>query len=82
MSNRKLVLSALALILGVVGSVAWYLCAEAAEQRALREERRPPVAGPEVSEHSTSAVRALGGRRLVYDGELASDCPCRDSARG
>lgn len=82
MSNRKLVLSALALILGVIGSVAWYLFADAAEQRALREERRPPVVSPSLTERPTSVLRGANGRQLLLGAALVSDCPCLESGRG
>jgi hypothetical protein len=91
MSNRKLVIAAVALIGCVVASVAWYLLGEAAAQRAQREERRPPMSAPSLSERPTSAGAGFG-----IDGALARrgtgrvgvkpavplDCPCRDSRRG
>ncbi len=82
MSQRKLVLAAVALILGVVGSVAWYLAEEAAERRAVRDERQLPTAAPAAFERPTSdarPARALRlGRQLAR--QVAADCPCRDAA--
>lgn len=91
MSNRKLVLAAVALILGVVASVSWYLAAEAAARRAVRDERQPPLSGPSLSQRSTGALRAyLGASPGTYPGQrvglvlarrVAEACPCRLAQR-
>jgi hypothetical protein len=96
MSNRKLVFAAVALIGCVVASVAWYLLGEAAAQQAQREERRPPMSAPSVSERPTSAhgaprfdgavARRAGGQfsggKVGARSSVPVDCPCRESRRG
>ncbi len=79
MSHRKLVMAAVALILGVVGSVAWYLAEEAAERRAVRDERQLPASSPSVGERPTSSAwRPAGSMRLAR--RVAADCPCQDAS--
>ncbi len=91
MSNRKLVFAAVALIGCVVASVAWYLLGEAAAQKAQREERRPPMSAPSVSERPTSArvgfgidgaVARRGAGQLGVKLSAPADCPCRETRRG
>jgi hypothetical protein len=96
MSNRKLVFAAVALIGCVVASVAWYLLGEAAAQEAQREERRPPMSAPSLSERPTSALgapridgvvarRSVGqfsGGKVGGKSSVPVECPCRESRRG
>ncbi len=83
MTHRKLVLAAVALILGVVGSVAWYVAEESAARRAVRDERQPPALAPSAVERPTSSKsHPTGAPRLnrLLARRAAADCPCQDAA--
>lgn len=82
MSNRNLVLAALALIVGVVASVAWYVAGDVAARRAEQDERRPPIASPELMHGATSSLDRARAEAFARRGlALPQDCSCRDSRR-
>ena len=82
MSNRNLVLAALALIIGVVASVAWYVVGDAAARRAEQDERRPPIASPELMHGATSSLDRARAEAFARRGlALPHACPGRDACR-